>query len=72
MSLAMIVKITIESLYKLIHRGNRPDLFDNSDILMIPIVNLDGYLYINSRYNTTDWVLARMKRKNFNLHGTCS
>ena len=71
MSLAMVLKITLESLHDLIHRSARPDRFDYTDVLFIPIVNLDAYEYINSRYGKSDWEDAKMKRKNFNLVQAC-
>lgn len=71
MSLSMILKITLELLYNLLHRESRPDLYDYTDILIIPIVNLDGYTYINNHYNKSDWDSAKLKRKNFNLMVPC-
>lgn len=71
MSLSMIVKITLEALYDLLHRESRPDIFDFNDILVVPIVNLDGYVHINKGYNQLGWDMTKYKRKNFNYTIAC-
>ena len=48
------------------------DLFDFADILFIPIVNLDGYSYINQNFGRQKWDETKKKRKNFNNTITCT
>lgn len=58
-------------MHDIIHRKVRPDLFDTSDVLILPIVNLDGYTYINNSYGKKNWNIAKRKRKNMNFNVPC-
>ena len=44
-------------------------LFGN--LVFVPAVNLDSYLFINEAYNTNNWHIAKTKRKNMNLNTPC-
>jgi hypothetical protein len=48
-----------------------PHLFDFADILFVPIVNLDAYVYISLNYGRQEWNEAKRKRKNFNTTDGC-
>lgn len=72
LSLTMVFKIFLEKLRVLKHKNkNDIDIFDFNDILFVPIVNTDGYMYINSHYGKDDWDLANKIRKNLNFSVPC-
>jgi len=60
LGLNMLLQIFLTKLYDLIHRGQRPDLFDTNEIYFIPIVNLDTYELIASRYGKNNWDKYKM------------
>ena len=64
LSLTMNLQIFISKLHELIHRTKRPDFFDTSELLFIPIVNLDSYTLINQHYGKKDWEKFKRIRKN--------
>ena len=70
-SVSMIIKILIHKLHELIHRNSEVSFFDFSDILFVPFVNRDGYESITESFNTKDWNLAKLNRKNFNYTVVC-
>jgi hypothetical protein len=47
------------------------DMFDFADILIIPIINIDGYISIGNRYGKSDWEKVKFKRKNYNFLESC-
>ena len=47
------------------------DMFDLADILMVPIVNVDGYINLGSRFGKRDWDTAKLTRKNSNNEIPC-
>ena len=68
----MILKIFLEKLRQLIHKKkNEIDIFNFNDILFVPIVNTDGYMYINGHYGKEDWDQAKLVRKNLNFSVAC-
>jgi hypothetical protein len=70
-SLAMILKIFLVKLHELIHRGPGNHFFDHSDILFLPIINIDGYSFISENFNRTGTLAQNLKRKNFNHTVPC-
>ncbi len=67
----MVLNIFLRYLRKLVHRHHRPDLFDQSNIIFVPFVNIDGYIFINEHWEKFDWNKAKFKRKNFNHKKIC-
>lgn len=61
------------SLDDLFRGNNNPvDMYDLADILIVPIINIDGYINIGSRFGKSDWEKVKMKRKNYNISEQCS
>ena len=71
-SLAMITRIMFEKLHSLVHRAERPDVFDFADLLFIPVVNVDGYTFINEHFDGDPANPYIQKRKNFNHTVPCN
>ena len=68
----MIIKIFLEKLRQLIQKKKTEiDIFDFNDILFIPIVNTDGYMYINGHFGKDDFDQAKLVRKNLNFSVPC-
>lgn len=70
-TLSMILAIFFTKLHELIHRDFALNFFDMADILFVPFVNRDGYDFITKSYNTSDWEMFKLKRKNFNHTIAC-
>jgi hypothetical protein len=54
------------------NNGNPVDMYDLADLLILPIINVDGYINLGSRNGKSDWNKAKMKRKNHNISENCS
>ena len=66
----MILKVFIETLHNLIHNDHliRPsnDIFNYIDVVILPVINIDSYYFISSKYGTNEFYNAKYKRKNMN------
>lgn len=62
----MIVKIFLETLHSLLHSTNKLTYFNYCDVLIVPIVNVDGHKFISESFGTENWDHNKMKRKNMN------
>lgn len=60
-TLMAVVFDTLKDLY------NKQPLYNFFDVDVVPIVNIDGYRYINRAYGKKSWTSACMIRKNRNL-----
>lgn len=62
----MIVKIFIEALHSLIHETNRFTFWKFTDLVIIPVVNVDSHHLISQSFGTKDFETFQDKRKNMN------
>lgn len=51
--------------------SNLVDMYDLADILIVPIINIDGYINIGGKYGKAEWEKIKMKRKNYNISEQC-
>lgn len=72
-SLSVLITAFIDTIKNLYHQKNsKGDLLKSQlDVLFIPVVNIDSFKYIGSRWGKENWSSARMIRKNRNLSYGC-
>ncbi len=63
---SMIVKIFIENLHSLIHMNENLEFWKFTNLLIVPIVNIDSYKFITDSFGTENWSNYSQKRKNMN------
>ena len=62
----MMVKMGLQLIHKCRHGGPHSDFLKYLNVLMIPIVNVDGHRFISNSYGGANWATAKLKRKNTN------
>lgn len=62
----MMVKLLLRILHGILHGKSEIKFFKFNDILMVPIVNIDGHQLISKAYGTSAWEARKEKRKNMN------
>lgn len=63
----IVLKIFIEGLHSLIHDTAKSLFWKINDLVIVPIVNLDGHKFISDAFGTDSWEISKYKRKNMNL-----
>lgn len=66
MSGNMMVKLAVQILHGIIHGWTDLKFFVYCDILMVPVINIDGHRLISDSFGTQQWQTLSMKRKNMN------
>lgn len=62
----MIVKIFVETLHNLLYQTSQHTFWHFCDLLIVPLVNIDGHAFISKAYGTQSWASNKDKRKNMN------
>jgi len=62
----MILKIFLETLHSLIHATTHVNFWKFSDLVVVPIINVDSHNLISERFATSGWNSALLVRKNRN------
>ena len=70
-SLTVLLTTLIHQLRQL-HKDPNSELFFQTDIIFVPVVNVDSYLIINENWAGDEWESARMLRKNQHDDDKCS
>jgi hypothetical protein len=69
--LTVLLTTLLDQLNEL-HKNPNAELYFQTDLIFVPIVNVDSYLIINKNWAGDDWQLARELRKNQQVDNNCS
>ena len=51
----MIVRILLDCLHEMSHGVDNPQFWQQNEILIVPIVNMDSHAFISASYGTPDY-----------------
>lgn len=66
LTVQMIVQIFLQSLRSLTQAHQIVDFWSTNDVILVPIINIDSYIFISDSFGTEDFESFKWKRKNMN------